>query len=70
MIAPIISPILIRAPFVDVFGIIITTATRSSIIPKVILPQDSTPKLEKIRTLSGCAVNLKNEACADSLRVC
>ena len=57
--APKIMPKLFNIPMILVFGIRIRMAVISSIIPKPILPQGSTPRAEKICTESGCAVNLK-----------
>jgi len=61
--APLIIPTDKSAPKNTVLGTNNKIPVASSATPVAILPKGSTPSLEKIYTLSGAAVNLKNKVC-------
>lgn len=62
-IAPAIMPNARIAPYNDVRGMKSKTPAINSMIPVPILPHGSIPKIEKIWTLTGAAVNLKYNVC-------
>lgn len=68
-IAPKIVPNPKIAPINVVLGIMIKMEISSSIMPIPILPYGSKPNSEKIQTLSGAPVNLKNKVCKRSMTI-
>ncbi len=58
-IAPVIVPRARIAPYNEVLGLKSNIPDINSTIPDPILPQGSIPKVEKMCTLTGAAVNLK-----------
>ena len=64
--APPIMVNAITAPSQMVLGTRISTAAIASITPAPILPQGSSPNVEKMNTDSGAAVNLKYSVCTNT----